>query len=121
MNLNNTSSRFLIGPSSTEHEQDNCSFQLCCTVIYRTVPSSTRADTVVATTKKVSEQDTKTFPKCYRKQRSAYSRTELENANQDLSPSSTWPRTGYICVYIVILNVCCQLINVQKSYEHVKS
>ena len=40
-----------------------------CTVhvIYPTVPSSTRADTVVAnaTTKKVNEQDTKTFPKCY--------------------------------------------------------
>ena len=36
-------------------------------VIYPTVPSSTRADTVVAnaTTKKVNEQDTKTFPKCY--------------------------------------------------------
>ena len=35
-------------------------------VIYRTVPSSTRADTVVAnaTTKKVNEQDTKTFSKC---------------------------------------------------------
>ena len=49
--------------SSTEHEQDSCSFQLCCTVIYRT----TRTDTVVAnaTTKKVNEQDTKTFPKCY--------------------------------------------------------
>ena len=63
----NASSLFLIGPSSTEHEQDSCSFQPCCTVIYRTVPSSTRADTVVAnaTTKKVNEQDTKTFPKCY--------------------------------------------------------
>ena len=40
-----------------------------CTVhvIYPTVPSSTIADTVVAnaTTKKVNEQDTKTFPKCY--------------------------------------------------------
>ena len=37
---------------------------MCCTVIYRTVPSSTREDTVVAnaTTKKVNEQDTKTFP-----------------------------------------------------------
>ena len=57
----------MIGPSSTEHEQDSCSFQLCCTVIYQTVPSSTRADTVVAnaTTKKLYEQDTKTFPKCY--------------------------------------------------------
>ena len=34
---------------------------------YPTVPSSTRPDTVVAnaTTKKVNEQDTKTFPKCY--------------------------------------------------------
>ena len=34
--------------------------------IYQTVPSSTREDTVVtnATTKKVNEQDTKTFPKC---------------------------------------------------------
>ena len=61
MNMN---SLFLIGPSSTEHEQDSCSFQLCCTVIYRTVPSSTRADTVVAnaTTKKLNEQETKTFP-----------------------------------------------------------
>ena len=38
-----------------------------CSLIYRTVPSSTRGDTVVAnaTTKKVNEQDTKTFPKCY--------------------------------------------------------
>ena len=46
-------------PSSTEHEQDS--------LIYRAVPSSTREDTVVAnvTTKKVNEQDTKTFPKCY--------------------------------------------------------
>ena len=52
-------------PSSTEHEQDSCS--LCFSLIYRTVPSSTREDTVVAnvTTKKVNEQDTKTFPKCY--------------------------------------------------------
>ena len=58
-------SLFLVGPSSTEPEQDSCSFQLCCTLIYPTVPSSTRADTVVAnaTTKKVNEQDTKTFPK----------------------------------------------------------
>ena len=60
-------SLFLVGPSSTEPEQDSCFFQLCCTLIYPTVPSSTRADTVVAnaTTKKVNEQDTKTFPKCY--------------------------------------------------------
>ena len=60
-------SLFLVGPSSTEPEQDSCSFQLCCTLIYPSVPSSTRADTVVAnaTTKKVNEQDTKTFPKCY--------------------------------------------------------
>ena len=53
-------------PSSTEHEQDSCS--LCYSLIYRTVPSSTRKDTVVAnaTTKKyVNEQDTKTFPECY--------------------------------------------------------
>ena len=52
-------------PSSTEHEQD--SYSLCCSLIYRAVPSSTREDTVVAnvTTKKVNEQDTKTFPKCY--------------------------------------------------------
>ena len=59
-------SLFLVGPSSTEPEQDSCFFQLCCTLIYLTVPSSTRADTVVAnaTTKKVNEQDTKTFPKC---------------------------------------------------------
>ena len=59
-------SLFLVGPSSTELER---SFQLCCTLIYLSVPSSTRADTVVhvaiATTKKVNEQDTKTFPKCY--------------------------------------------------------
>ena len=63
----NMGSLFLAGPSFTEHEQDNCSFQLCCIVIYRTVPSSTREDTVVAnaTIKKVNEQDTKTFPKCY--------------------------------------------------------
>ena len=54
-------SLFLVGPSSTEHEQDSCSFQLCCTVIYQIVPSSTREDTVVAnaTTEKVNEQDTK--------------------------------------------------------------
>ena len=59
-------SLFLVGPSSTEPEQDSCSFQLCCTVIYRTVPSSSGADTIVANamTKKVTEQDTKTFPKC---------------------------------------------------------
>ena len=52
-------------PSSTEHEQDSCS--LCCSLIYQTVSSFTREDTVVAnvTTKKVNEQDTKTFPKCY--------------------------------------------------------
>ena len=52
-------------PSSTEHEQDSCS--LCCSLIYRTVSSFTREDTVVAnvTTQKVNEQDTKTFPKCY--------------------------------------------------------
>ena len=52
-------------PSSTEHEQDSCS--LCFSLIYRAVPLSTREDTVVAnvTTKKVNEQDTKTFPKCY--------------------------------------------------------
>ena len=51
-------SLFLVGPSSTEPERDICSFQLCCTLIYSTVPSSTRADTVVAnaTTKKVNEQ-----------------------------------------------------------------
>ena len=57
-------SLFLVGPSYTEPEQDSCSFQLCFTLIYPTVPSSTRADTVVAnaTTKKVDEQDTKTFP-----------------------------------------------------------
>ena len=61
------SSLILVGPSSTEPEQDSCSIQLCCTLIYPTVPSSTRADTVVAnaTTNKVNEQDTKTFPKCY--------------------------------------------------------
>ena len=60
-------SLFLVGPSSTEPERDSCFFRLCCTSIYPTVPSSTRADTVVAnaTTKKVNEQDTKTFPKCY--------------------------------------------------------
>ena len=54
---------FLIGPSFTEHEQDSCFFQLCCTAFCRTVPSSTRADTIVAnaTTKKVYEQDTKHF------------------------------------------------------------
>ena len=54
-------------PSSTKHEPDSCSFQLCCSLIYQTVPSSTREDTVVANakTKKVNEQDTKTFPKYY--------------------------------------------------------
>ena len=61
------SSLFLVGPSSTEPEKDSCSFQQCYTLIHPTVPSSTSADTVVAnaTTKKVNEQDTKTFPKCY--------------------------------------------------------
>ena len=56
-----TGSLFLIVPSSTEHEQDSCS--LHCSLIYRTVPSSTREDTVVANTmtKKVNEQDTKHF------------------------------------------------------------
>ena len=41
--------------------------QPCCTVIYQTVPLSTREDTVVAnaTAKKVNEEDAKTFPKCY--------------------------------------------------------
>ena len=50
-------------PSSTEHEQDSCSFQLCCSLINQIVPSSTREDTVVAnaTTKKVNEQDKKHF------------------------------------------------------------
>ena len=50
-------------PSSTEHEQDSCSFQPCCSLIDQTVPSSTREDTVVAnaTTKKVNEIDTKHF------------------------------------------------------------
>ena len=54
-------------PSSPKYEQDSCSFQLCCSLIDRTVPSSTREDIVVANamTKKVNEQDTKTFPKCY--------------------------------------------------------
>ena len=57
----NTDSLFLIVgtvPSSTEHEQDSCS--LCCSLIYRTVSSFTREDTVVANvmTKKVNEQDT---------------------------------------------------------------
>ena len=66
MHLNNLGSLFLIGgtvPSSTEHDQDTFSFQLCCTLIYPTVPLSTREDTVLASTatKKVNEQDTKTF------------------------------------------------------------
>ena len=54
LDLVNIGSLFLVGPSSTEPEQDSCSFQVCCTLIYPTVPSSTRADTVVAnaTTKK---------------------------------------------------------------------
>ena len=49
--------------SSTEHEQDSYSFQLYCRLIYRTVPSSTRENTVVANvmTQKVNEQDTKHF------------------------------------------------------------
>ena len=35
--------------SSTEHEQDSCSFQLCCSLsmIDRTVLSSTREDTEI--------------------------------------------------------------------------
>ena len=51
-------SLFMVGPSSTEPEQDSCSFQVLY-FDYPTVPSSTRADTVVAnaTTKKVNEQD----------------------------------------------------------------
>ena len=50
-------------PSSTEHKQDSCSFQRCCSLIYRSVPSSTREDTVVANalTKKLNEQDIKHF------------------------------------------------------------
>ena len=54
-------------PSSTEHEKTAAPSTVVCSLIYRTVPSSTRGDTVVAnaTTKKVNEQDTKTFPKCY--------------------------------------------------------
>ena len=49
------------------YEQDSCFFQLCCSLIYQTVPSSTREDTVVANAMapKVNEQDTKTFSKCY--------------------------------------------------------
>ena len=49
-------------PSSTEHEQDSCSLQLCYSLIDQTVPSATREDAVVtnATTKKVNEQG-----KCY--------------------------------------------------------
>ena len=56
-------SLFLVGPSSTEPEQDSCFFQLCCTLIYPTVSSSTRVATVVAnaTTTKVNKQDTKHF------------------------------------------------------------
>ena len=56
--LKNMGSLFLVGPLSTEPEQDSCSFQLCCTLIYSTVPSSTRADTVLAnaTTKKVIQK-----------------------------------------------------------------
>ena len=52
-------------PLSTEHEQDSCFLRY--SLIYRSVPSSTREDTVVANaaTKNVNEQDTKTFPKCY--------------------------------------------------------
>ena len=58
-----TGSLFLIGGTVPSYEQDSCSFQLCCSLIYRTVPSFTREDTVAAnaTTKKVNEQDTKTF------------------------------------------------------------
>ena len=54
-------------PSFTEHEQNSCSFQLCYSLIDRTVPSSTREDTVVAyaRTKKVNEKDTKTFSLCF--------------------------------------------------------
>ena len=59
-------SPFSIGgtlPSSSEHEQDSCSFQLCCTLIYQTIPSSTKDDKVLAnaTTKKANGQDTKTL------------------------------------------------------------
>ena len=51
-------------PSSTEHDQDSYSFQMCCSLIYRIVPSSTR-DTVVAnaTTKKVNETRYKNISK----------------------------------------------------------
>ena len=51
--------------SSTEHEQESSFIQLCCSLIGRTAPSSTRENTIVAnaTTKKVNELDTKTFPK----------------------------------------------------------
>ena len=82
--LINTGSLFLIGPSSTEHEQDSCSFQLCCTSIYRTVPSSTRENTVVAnaTTKKVNEQDTKIFPKCYVGRNGKQNQQKLHNCSR---------------------------------------
>ena len=60
-------SLFLVGPSSTEPEQDSCSFQLCCSLIIQLYLHPLEADIVVTTamTKKVNEQDTKTFPKCY--------------------------------------------------------
>ena len=45
----------------------------------------------------------------HHKHGSAYSRTEPESEKtgcQDLSPSARWPRTEFMCVYIVILNMC---------------
>ena len=48
-------------PSSTEHEQEQDSCSLCCSLIYQTVPSSTKYNTVVANamTKNVNLQDKK--------------------------------------------------------------
>ena len=62
-------SLFLVGPSYHPLNQDKTAAPSNSVLYfdYPTVPSSTRADTVVAnaTTKRVNEQDTKTFPKCY--------------------------------------------------------
>ena len=58
-------SLFLVGPSSTEPEQDSCSFQLCCSLIIQLYLHPLEQTQLYATTQKVNEQDTKTFPKCY--------------------------------------------------------
>ena len=88
-------------PLSTEHEQD-----MCCSWIYRTVSSSTREDTVVAnvTTKKVNEQDTKTFPKCY------VGRNDTQNQQKLIKHTSVWIAQDTTESRVPYLKLMCALI-----------